>query len=39
MRRQGLDVAFWYMADARYSNKIVEKFKAGLPVACDGRPG
>ena len=29
---QGLDVAFWYMADARYSNLIVQKFQAGLPV-------
>ena len=28
----GLDVAFWYMSDARYSNLIVEKFQAGLPV-------
>src|SRR4051812_38519074 len=29
---QGIDVAFWYMADARYSNEIVKRFQAGLPV-------
>jgi len=29
---QGLDVGFWYMADARFSNEIVKKFQAGLPV-------
>ena len=37
---QGIDVAFWYMADARFSNEIVKKFQAGLPVRDPhGRPG
>jgi phosphatidylserine/phosphatidylglycerophosphate/cardiolipin synthase-like enzyme len=28
----GIDVAFWFMQDARYSNALVQRFKAGLPV-------
>lgn len=27
-----IDVAFWYMADARYSTAIVERFQAGVHV-------
>ena len=30
--QQGIDVAFWYMSDARYSNAIVKRFQQGLPV-------
>jgi phosphatidylserine/phosphatidylglycerophosphate/cardiolipin synthase-like enzyme len=30
--KQGIDVAFWYMVDARYSNEIVLRWKAGVPV-------
>jgi HKD family nuclease len=29
---QGIDVAFWFMYDARYSNAIVNRFRAGVPV-------
>jgi phosphatidylserine/phosphatidylglycerophosphate/cardiolipin synthase-like enzyme len=28
----GIDVSFWFMTDARYSNEIVKRFKAGVPV-------
>jgi len=27
-----IDVGFWFMQDARYSNAIVQRFKAGVPV-------
>ena len=37
---QGLDVAFWYMADARYSNLIVKKIQGGTArTRADGRAG
>ena len=29
--KQAIDVAFWYMSDARYSNAIVKRFQEGLP--------
>jgi phosphatidylserine/phosphatidylglycerophosphate/cardiolipin synthase-like enzyme len=29
---QGIDVAFWFMQDDSYATKIVNKFKAGVPV-------
>jgi len=29
---QGIDVAFWFMEDARYLNAIVARWKAGVPV-------
>ncbi|HVZ23933.1 MAG TPA: phospholipase D-like domain-containing protein, partial [Vicinamibacterales bacterium] len=28
----GIDVAFWFMEDARYSAAIINRFKAGVPV-------
>jgi hypothetical protein len=28
----GIDVAFWFMEDARYSNELVKKHAAGVPV-------
>lgn len=28
----GIDVAFWFMEDARYEAAIVKRFKAGVPV-------
>ena len=28
----GIDVAFWFMQDSSYATKIVNKFKAGVPV-------
>jgi phosphatidylserine/phosphatidylglycerophosphate/cardiolipin synthase-like enzyme len=28
----GIDVAFWFMEDARYSNEIVKRWQAGVPV-------
>ena len=28
----GIDVAFWFMEDARYSNELIKKFQAGVPV-------
>src|SRR5687767_2522644 len=28
----GIDVAFWFMEDARYTNELIEKWKAGVPV-------
>ena len=30
--QQGIDVAFWYMNDARYSNAMVSRWRAGVPV-------
>jgi HKD family nuclease len=30
--RQGIDVAFWFMTDARYTNALVKKFQEGVPV-------
>jgi phosphatidylserine/phosphatidylglycerophosphate/cardiolipin synthase-like enzyme len=29
---QGIDVAFWFMQDSSYATKIINKFKAGVPV-------
>lgn len=28
----GIDVSFWFMTDARYSNEIVRRWQAGVPV-------
>src|SRR5215470_10484058 len=28
----GIDVAFWFMQDSSYATKIIERFKAGVPV-------
>ena len=28
----GLDVAFWFMEDSRYSTAIINRWKAGVPV-------
>jgi hypothetical protein len=28
----GIDVAFWFMQDTSYANKLVAKFKQGVPV-------
>src|SRR5829696_1662164 len=28
----GIDVAFWFMQDTSYANKIIAKFQAGVPV-------
>jgi phosphatidylserine/phosphatidylglycerophosphate/cardiolipin synthase-like enzyme/regulation of enolase protein 1 (concanavalin A-like superfamily) len=28
----GIDVGFWFMEDARYSNELINRFKAGVPV-------
>ena len=28
----GIDVAFWFMQDSSYATKLVNKFKAGVPV-------
>src|SRR3712207_5007536 len=28
----GIDVAFWFMQDNSYATKLVNKFKAGVPV-------
>jgi phosphatidylserine/phosphatidylglycerophosphate/cardiolipin synthase-like enzyme len=30
--RQGIDVAFWFMTDARYTTAIIKRFQAGVPV-------
>jgi hypothetical protein len=30
--QQGIDVAFWFMTDARYSFEIRQRFNAGVPV-------
>ena len=29
---QGLDVAFWFMTDTKYSNAIIARWQAGVPV-------
>jgi phosphatidylserine/phosphatidylglycerophosphate/cardiolipin synthase-like enzyme len=29
---QGIDIAYWYMSDLRYSTEIIARFKAGVPV-------
>jgi phosphatidylserine/phosphatidylglycerophosphate/cardiolipin synthase-like enzyme len=29
---QGIDVAFWFMEDARYSTALINRWKAGVPV-------
>ena len=28
----GIDVAFWFMEDARYSNELIARWRAGVPV-------
>ncbi len=28
----GIDVGFWFMEDARYSNELIKKWQAGVPV-------
>src|SRR4051812_43043031 len=28
----GVDVAFWFMQDARYMNEVVKRWNAGVPV-------
>jgi phosphatidylserine/phosphatidylglycerophosphate/cardiolipin synthase-like enzyme len=28
----GIDVAFWFMEDARFSNELIARFRAGVPV-------
>src|SRR4026209_2446078 len=28
----GIDVAFWFMEDARYTNELVARWRAGVPV-------
>ena len=28
----GIDVAFWFMQDARYANALIARFRAGVPV-------
>ncbi|CAN5464373.1 hypothetical protein BH23ACI1_BH23ACI1_18460 [soil metagenome] len=28
----GIDVAFWFMEDARYTTELIARFKAGVPV-------
>ena len=30
--RIGIDIAFWFMEDARYTTALINKFKAGVPV-------
>ena len=30
--RVGIDVAFWFMEDARFSYALIQRFKAGVPV-------
>src|SRR5688572_3545042 len=30
--RVGIDVAFWFMEDARYSAELIAKHRAGIPV-------
>jgi phosphatidylserine/phosphatidylglycerophosphate/cardiolipin synthase-like enzyme len=29
---KGIDLSFWFMTDARYSNEIVKRWQAGVPV-------
>src|SRR6185295_4959859 len=28
----GIDVAFWFMEDARYTTELIRRFQAGVPV-------
>ena len=28
----GIDVAFWFMEDARYTNELIARWQAGVPV-------
>ena len=28
----GIDLSFWFMTDSRYSNEIVKRWQAGVPV-------
>ena len=28
----GIDLSFWFMTDARYSNEIIKRWQAGVPV-------
>ena len=30
--RVGIDIAFWFMEDARYTTALINKFKSGVPV-------
>jgi len=30
--RVGIDVAFWFMEDSRYTTELINRFKAGVPV-------
>ena len=30
--RVRIDVGFWFMEDARYTNELINRFKAGVPV-------
>lgn len=30
--QQGIDVAFWFMTDARYTYELTQRFRAGVPV-------
>ncbi len=30
--KTGIDVAFWFMEDARYTTELINRFKAGVPV-------
>lgn len=30
--REGIDVAFWFMEDARYTTELINRHKAGVPV-------
>ncbi|HKN83320.1 MAG TPA: phospholipase D-like domain-containing protein, partial [Pyrinomonadaceae bacterium] len=29
---QGIDVSFWFMQDSSYATKLIDRFKAGVPV-------
>jgi hypothetical protein len=29
---QGIDVSFWFMQDSSYATKLINRFKAGVPV-------
>ncbi|MEN3337469.1 MAG: hypothetical protein V7647_1145, partial [Acidobacteriota bacterium] len=29
---KGIDLSFWFMTDARYSNEVVKRWQAGVPV-------
>jgi hypothetical protein len=28
----GIDLSFWFMTDSRYSNEIIKRWQAGVPV-------